>query len=272
MIALLLALGRGRPQSPSLHGQRLCSGAARVGGKIGDVIEGTPHLLIRCPPQTAVREPGVSTSRVERYFDAHASDYDRQIGGAERWLLGRHREWATSRAAGMVLELAVGTGLNLALYPDQVEHVLGVDLSEGMLDHARARLHARGMGDRIEVRHGDVQHLDLADASVDTVLATYTLCTVPNPRAALIEARRVLRPGGRLLLVEHGPSRSAWVRAAQRALNPLTVRWQVDDLLCNASDLATDVGFEITHADQVGVAGLVHRVDAAKPTAHTRTG
>jgi ubiquinone/menaquinone biosynthesis C-methylase UbiE len=172
----------------------------------------------------------------------------------------------------MVLELAVGTGLNLALYPDQVKHVLGVDLSEGMLDHARARLHARGLGDRIEVRHGDVQHLDLADASVDTVLATYTLCTVPNPRAALIEARRVLRPGGRLLLVEHGPSRSAWVRAAQRALNPLTVRWQVDDLLRNARDLATDIGFEITHADQVGVAGLVHRVDAAKPTAHTRTG
>ncbi len=212
----------------------------------------------------------LSAARVQRYFDAHAGSYDQQMGVAERWLLGRHREWATSRASGMVLELAVGTGLNLPLYPDRVRHVLGIDLSEAMLDHARARLRALRLDDRVQVRRGDVQHLDLADASVDTVVATYALCTVPDPRATLLEARRVLRPGGRLLLVEHGPSRSAWLRAVQHALNPLTIRWQADHLLRDPRELVTDTGFEITQAEQVGVGGLAHRVDARKPAADTR--
>lgn len=75
---------------------------------------------------------------MQRYFDAHTSGYDRQMSGTERWLLGRHREWATSRAAGDVLELAVGTGLNLPLYGERVLHVLGIDLSEAMPDRAQA--------------------------------------------------------------------------------------------------------------------------------------
>lgn len=193
------------------------------------------------------------------------------MSGTERWLLGTHREWATSWAAGDVLELAVGTGLNLPLYGERVRHVLGIDLSEAMLDHAQARLHAHNLDDRMQVRRGDAQHLDLPDACVDAVVATYALCTVPNPRAALLEARQVLRRGGRLLLVEHGPSRSAWLRVAQRALNPLTVRWQADDLLRDPRPLVTDTGFETTEADQASVAGLVHRVRAHSPTSTTRS-
>lgn len=116
------------------------------------------------------REP--SNAGVQRYFDVHAEDFDQQIGAGERWLLGQHREWATSRASGMVLELAVGTGLNLPLYPDRVRQVLGIDLSEAMLDRARTRLRALRLDGRIQVRRGDVQHLDLLDDSVDTVVAT----------------------------------------------------------------------------------------------------
>ena len=119
---------------------------------------------------------------------------------------------------------------------------------------------------------GRHRHLDLADACVDTVVATYALCSVPEPRAALLEARRVLRPSGRLLLVEHGPSRSAWLRAVQHALNRLTVRWQSDHLLRVPRELLTDTGFETTEAEQVGVGGLAHRVDARKPAAMARTG
>ena len=214
----------------------------------------------------------LSAARVQRYFDAHAGSYDREMDVAERWLLGRHREWATSRASGRVVELAVGTGLNLPLYPERVRNVLGIDLSEAMLDHAFARLRALRLDDRIQVRRGDVQRLELRDDSVDTVVATYTLCTVPDPHAALLEARRVLRPGGRLLLVEHGPSRSGWLRAVQRALDPLTVRWQADHLLRDPRPLVTDAGFVITQAEQVGVGGLTHRVDARKPPAPTPAG
>src|SRR3954466_13071193 len=103
----------------------------------------------------------LTTARARRYFDTHAADYDRTVADAEQRLLGDQRGWATSRARGRVLELAVGTGLNLPRYPGEVRHVLGVDLSEGMLDRARARIAAHGLGDRVQVRQGDIEHLEL---------------------------------------------------------------------------------------------------------------
>ncbi len=206
-----------------------------------------------------------SNDRVARIFDAHAGGYDQQMGGAERWLLGHHRRWAASRASGEVLELAVGTGLNLPLYGAPVRSVLGVDLSEAMLDGARARIAEHHLGDRVAVRRGDAQALDLPDASMDTVLATYALCTVAEPGLALAQARRVLRPGGRLVLVDHGLSRSGLGRLVQRALNPATLRWQSDDLLLQPGPLVEAAGFEVLEADQVGRAGLVHRVHAVRP-------
>ncbi|MBB2924313.1 class I SAM-dependent methyltransferase [Cellulomonas cellasea] len=206
-----------------------------------------------------------ATARARQYFDTHADGYDEEMRVAERRLLGEQRTWATSRASGAVLELAVGTGLNLPLYPAAVHHVLGIDLSAAMLDRARARVRDLGLGERVALRQGDVQRLDLPGGSVDTVVATYALCTVPDPGAALLEARRVLRPGGRLVLVEHGPAASRWIRAVQRVLDPLAVRFQADHLLREPRRLAADAGFVVEHADQVGTGGLAHRVDARRP-------
>jgi ubiquinone/menaquinone biosynthesis C-methylase UbiE len=209
--------------------------------------------------------PQLTTARTRRYFDAHAADYDRQVADAERRLLGDQRGWATSRAHGRVLELAVGTGLNLPRYPDAVNHVRGIDLSEQMLERARARIAAHGLAGRVEVRQGDVEHLDLADGSVDCVVSTYSLCTVADPVAVLREARRVLVPGGRLVLVEHGPARTWWIRTVQRLINPFAKRWQADDLLRAPLPLVEAAGFTITEADQDGVGGLAHRVSAEAP-------
>jgi len=206
--------------------------------------------------------PQPTADRARDYFDKHAADYDRTVGDAERRLLGDQRGWATSRAHGRVLELAVGTGLNLPRYSASVEHVLGIDLSEQMLDRAKARIAEHGLAGRVEVRQGDVEHLDLTDASVDCVVGTYSLCTVADPAAVLREVRRVLVPGGRLVLVEHGPARTWWIRAVQRLINPVTKRWQADDLLRAPRPLAEAAGFTITEADQDGVGGLAHRVAA----------
>ena len=206
----------------------------------------------------------LTTARARRYFDAHAADYDRAVAAVERRLLGDQRGWATSRARGRVLELAVGTGLNLPRYPDAVEHVLGIDVSEQMLERARARIADQRLA-RVEVRQGDVEHLDLPDASVDCVVSTYSLCTVADPAAVLREARRVLVPGGRLVLVEHGPARTWWIRTVQRLINPFTKRWQADDLLRAPLPLAEAAGFAITEADRDGVGGLAHRVSAEAP-------
>ena len=201
-----------------------------------------------------------SVERSRRLYDAHATEYDRGIAAIERLLFGDHRGWATARATGTVLELAVGTGLNLPHYGSAATGIVGVDQSSGMLEVARRRVRDTGLGDRVELRLGDVRRLDMADRSVDTVLATYALCSMPDPLVVVREAMRVLRPGGRLVLVEHGVARAAPARTLQHLLQPLSVRLAADDLLGDPAARVRDAGFEVRESDRVGRAGLVHRV------------
>jgi ubiquinone/menaquinone biosynthesis C-methylase UbiE len=202
---------------------------------------------------------------VARVFDKLAPRYDRSIARWERFVLGGGRAWATANADGAVLELAVGTGLNLPNYPPTAT-VLGVELSEGMLAVARRRIADCGLGERVRVEQGDVQALDMSDQSHDTVVSTYNMCTIPDPAAAAREAFRVLRAGGRFLLVEHGPSTNRVVCAVQRVMEPLTIRFGADHLTRDPVPSLQDAGFAV---DEVGRsrAGIVFRVLAHKPAA-----
>lgn len=203
-----------------------------------------------------MRQP--DEQRIGEVFDKMAKRYDAQMGFWERVLFGRSREWATAKAKGRVLELAVGTGLNLPHYPSDVR-VLGIDLSEGMLAIARKRVAELGLGGRVELRAGDVQALDLPDASVDTVVSTFTFCTIPDPGAAAREALRVLRPGGQFVLVEHGPSSRKWIRAGMHAVERLTVRFGADHLTRDPVPYLTEAGFAIDERRR-SKAGIVFRV------------
>jgi ubiquinone/menaquinone biosynthesis C-methylase UbiE len=203
---------------------------------------------------------------VRRYYDAHAADYDRQMQFIERRVLGQHRGWATSQASGDVLELAVGTGLNLPLYPAAVRTIVGVDNSDQMLARAQQRISASGLAN-CRLLRADVTSLDWADGSFDTVVSTYSLCAIPEPGPALREARRLLRGHGLLVLVEHGPARGRLARAIQRLVNPLSVRLQADDLLRDPVRLARESGFDVLRCERAGLAGVVYLVLAAKPPA-----
>lgn len=201
-------------------------------------------------------------AHVARVFDKFAPKYDRSMARWERFFLGPGREWATRLAQGDVLELAVGTGLNLPAYAGATS-VLGVDLSEGMLAIAQSRIAGQGLGDRVRVEAGDVQALDVGDESRDTVVSTYTFCTIPDPMAAAREAFRVLRPGGRFLLVEHGPSSLGLVSGLQRAMEPLALRFAADHLTRDPVPCVAAAGFRVDDV-QRSRAGIVFRVAATK--------
>jgi len=133
-----------------------------------------------------------------------------------------YRERVAAAAEGRVLEIGIGSGLNLPFYGRAVEAIIGLDPSPRLLALAR-----RGLGRRsvpVELLEACAESLPLDDRSVDTVLTTWTLCTIPEVPRALAEMRRVLRPSGRLLFVEHGLAPDAPVRRWQDRLTPLWKR------------------------------------------------
>jgi len=122
-------------------------------------------------------------------------------------------------ASGTVLEIGVGSGLNLRFYTRAVTRLVAVDPSEELLSMARRK--APDLAFPVDLRRESAEQLSLDTASVDTIVMTFTLCSIPEPRRALREMRRVLRPDGRLLFVEHGLSPDAGVRRWQERLNPV---------------------------------------------------
>lgn len=131
----------------------------------------------------------------------------------------RFRARLVPQARGATLEVGIGSGLNLPFYGEQIERLVGVDPSEALLRMAKRRARATTIPIEFIARSGEA--LPLADASVDTAVFTFTLCTIPDPLKALREARRVLKPSGELLFAEHGLAPDEGVRRWQRRLNPL---------------------------------------------------
>jgi ubiquinone/menaquinone biosynthesis C-methylase UbiE len=135
-------------------------------------------------------------------------------------MLQPYRARVIGAAEGRVLEIGVGSGLNLPLYRSAANAVVGVEPSRPLLDRA----HRQPAQVPIELVEGSAETLPLDDRSVDTVVTTWTLCTIPDPVRALTEARRVLRPGGALLFVEHGRAPEPGVARWQDRLDPLWSR------------------------------------------------
>lgn len=135
----------------------------------------------------------------------------------------KQRAKVVPHAEGRVLELGIGGGLNLAFYdPAKVSGVFGVDPSAELRAVAEAASRPQGLA--VEVREGEAERLPFEDGSFDTVVCTFTLCSVCAPAAALSEARRVLKPGGRFLFCEHGLAPDEGVARWQRRVEPLWKR------------------------------------------------
>ncbi|MDA8962156.1 class I SAM-dependent methyltransferase [Congregibacter sp.] len=130
----------------------------------------------------------------------------------------KQREKIVPRAIGTVLEIGIGTGLNLPYYDsDKVDKLIGLDPSEASWELAQSR--AKGLGFPIEFIGLPGEQIPLADNSVDTIVMTFSLCTIPDPVAALEGMARVLRPGGTLHYAEHGRAPDEEVRRWQNRLD-----------------------------------------------------
>jgi len=144
---------------------------------------------------------------------AFAALYDRGLKATEEAGLRQMRRELLAGAGGRVLEIGAGTGVNLDLYPEAVEELVLVEPDPHMAKRLRARLAESGRAAR--VIEAPAERLPYEDSSFDTAVGTLVFCTIPDPAAALAEAARVLKPGGKLLFVEH-----------VRAEDPGLARWQ----------------------------------------------
>lgn len=127
--------------------------------------------------------------------------------------LADYRNRVVPAAEGRVLEVGIGSGLNLPLYAPGVDEIVGLDPSPQLL--AKAREATERISIPVELIEGSAERIPLYNRSIDTVVTTWTLCSIPDVQRALGEMRRVLKPSGRLLFVEHG-----------RASDPRVCRWQ----------------------------------------------
>jgi SAM-dependent methyltransferase len=162
------------------------------------------------------------------------------------------REWrdkVTAGLSGRVVEIGFGSGLNVPHYPPGVEVVLAVEPAEAARRLAQPRIDAAGLN--VEHVGLDGQALPIDDASCDTALTTFTLCTIPDPSVALAELMRVLKPGGRLHFLEHGIAPEPSVAAWQHRLDPVQRRLADGcHLTRDPVALVTRAGFETTWVEQ----------------------
>ena len=159
-----------------------------------------------------------------------------------------YRERVTSAAEGRVLEIGIGSGLNVPLYPQQVREIVGLEPAHRLV--LMAQKAAEGSGSKVSLIEGSGESIPLEANSIDTVVMTWTLCTIPDPIAALVEMRRVLRPSGQLLFVEHGLAPEQKVRKWQHRL---TVIWKRIAGGCHLDrpirELIEKAGFAITQLE-----------------------
>src|SRR5262249_48554430 len=178
----------------------------------------------------------------------------------EKLLFGDGRAWACSQATGQVLEIAIGTGLNLPFYPADVE-ITGIELSPAMLEIASQRAHS--LGRQVDLVVGDAQALPFPDQRFDTVVCTISLCSIPDERQAIAEVWRVLRPGGRFVALEHVRSPNTIIHGFERLLDSWAVRTQADHLLREPVETVQAAGFRVDYLKRFKL-GIVERLIASK--------
>lgn len=160
------------------------------------------------------------TDKIRNRYNRVAKVYDLLEGPMEKMALGKWRKSVFEDLKGKVLEIGVGTGKNIEYYHDDIE-VTAIDFSPNMLGKAKKR--AKELNKQVDCKEMDAQEMDFSDNTFDYVVATCVFCSVPDPVKGFQEIRRVLKSGGKVILIEHVKSERRVVGLLMDLINPLTV-------------------------------------------------
>ncbi len=213
-----------------------------------------------CKPQRIPDSEKMTANQVQSAYDEIADQYEKKIW-FDQYILGvaRLKKKLLSKATGKILDVACGTGQNLPLFAPNSE-ITAVDLSPRMLEQARRNAIAHGLNVNLAVM--DAEKLEFPDGSFDTVVSTLSTCTFPNPIKALQEIKRVCRPAGLILLLEHGHSSLPWLarfqdrREYQHYEEHAGCRWNQDPL-----ELIQSAGLQVLNSKRA-VLGIFHSIEA----------
>jgi ubiquinone/menaquinone biosynthesis C-methylase UbiE len=193
-------------------------------------------------------------------YNRLAPFYDRMEAMSERRAFATWRQELWRRVRGpRVLEVGVGTGKNMPFYPKDAQ-VTAIDLSPAMLQRASAKAAREGYA--ADLRLMDAQLLDFPDGTFDTVVGTFVFCSVPDAVRGLREVRRVTKPGGQILLLEHMRSPNRAVGFMMDLLNPIVVRIMGANINRHTVENAIAAGLTILHVDDLALGGIVKMIEA----------
>ncbi len=192
-------------------------------------------------------------------WDNAAKSFDIMNSGIELRYGEKKREWF-SRSSGRILLVAVGTGLDLQYFSPE-QKVVGIDISSKMLEKAKVK--SNDLASDTELVRADAQMLGFADNSFDSVVTSCTFCSVPDPVLGLKEIRRVMKPGGKLLMFEHVRSNIFWMGPMMDLLTKVT-RKVGPDLNRRTRENVIRAGFRLTREINVYL-DMVKLFEAVKP-------
>jgi len=213
-----------------------------------------------CPPRRIPLSEKMTASKLQNAYDEIADQYEKRIWFDQHILgVARLRKKLLLKATGKILDVACGTGLNIPLFPAGSD-ITAVDLSPNMLEVARANANRHGLNVKLAVM--DAENLEYDDGSFDTVVSTLSTCTFPDTFKALREMKRVCRPNGSILLLEHGHSNLPWLANFQdrneykHFQEHAGCRWNQDPL-----DLVRSAGIKVLRSKR-NILGMFHSIEA----------